>query len=306
VPEVVRIDNAFLPARPTTTINYKLNLPQIPQTASYSAAIPNSELLKVVDYTVDPTTAGAGVVSAADSDTFVNQSISGGAITVFSTSGAPVNVQIRWAKTANTPADSWNAFYLTDSAAVGVANKWVNIGQNYVFAADGSLTPAVDTATIAGVTVNGVSIGALTLRHQAMGVTQFDDSNGSAQVTELSQNGFAAGKFVSVAINNNGRIVAKYSNGESVERAQIVTANFNAPNQLKKLDGGTYSTTSESGEAIFDNGGDGIQGASLEASNTDISEEFTRLIVTQQAYAAGTRIVTTSDEMLQEALNMVR
>ena len=305
VPEVIRVDNAFLPASATKNIDYKLNLPQVPQTVAYDSAIANSELLNVADYATDPTLA-AGVVSATDSPTFLSQSISGGAITVYSSSGAPVNIQLRWAKTANAPADKWNAFYLTDANAVGGATKWKNIGQDYVFAADGSLSPAVNSVTVNSVSVNGVSLGNIDLQHQSRGVTQFADNNGTAQVTTLAQDGYAAGEFVSVAINNNGRIVATYSNGESVERAQIVAANFNASNQLKKLDGGTYAATSESGEAIFDNDGTGIQGASLEASNTDISEEFTRLIVTQQAYAAGTRIVTTSDKMLQEALNMVR
>ena len=50
----------------------------------------------------------------------------------------------------------------------------------------------------------------------------------------------------------------------------------------------------------------GVIGSSLESSNTDISEEFTKLIVTQQAYAAGTKIVSTADQMLQQALNMIR
>jgi flagellar hook protein FlgE len=84
-----------------------------------------------------------------------------------------------------------------------------------------------------------------------------------------------------------------------------VTANFNAVNQLKRMDGGVFAATSDSGEPVLDNGG-GISGSSLESSNTDISEEFTKLIVTQQAYAAGTRIVSTADSMLQEALNMLR
>jgi flagellar hook protein FlgE len=88
--------------------------------------------------------------------------------------------------------------------------------------------------------------------------------------------------------------------------AQVVTAEFNAINKLKRLDGGVFSTTSESGEAILDLSGSGVIGGALEASNTDISDEFTKLIVTQQAYAAGTRIVSTADEMLQEALNMIR
>src|SRR5690606_35430876 len=126
-----------------------------------------------------------------------------------------------------------------------------------------------------------------------------------ASVTQQGQNGYAAGTFSSVAINDSGRVVATYSNGEQIEIFQIVTANFNAENMLKRLDGGLYTATAESGEAILSVDG-GISGGALEASNTDISEEFTKLIVTQQAYAASTRIVSTSDEMLQEALNMVR
>ena len=126
-----------------------------------------------------------------------------------------------------------------------------------------------------------------------------------ARVTTLAQDGYAAGEFMSVAVNDAGRVVATYSNGEQIEIFQLVTANFNAENQLKRLDGGVYSSTAESGEAILSLDG-GMTGGALESSNTDISEEFTKLITTQQAYAAGTRNVSTSDEMLQEALNMLR
>ena len=65
------------------------------------------------------------------------------------------------------------------------------------------------------------------------------------------------------------------------------------------------TTTSESGPAIYGASGQ-IVGKSLEGSNTDIADEFTKLIVTQQAYAANTRIVTTADQMLQETINMIR
>jgi flagellar hook protein FlgE len=87
--------------------------------------------------------------------------------------------------------------------------------------------------------------------------------------------------------------------------AEILLANFNADNQLKRLDGGAFEATSESGVPNYGAPGE-IIGKALEGSNTDIADEFTKLIVTQQAYAANTRIVTTSDQMLQETLNMVR
>lgn len=243
---------------------------------------------------------------------FKANSIAGGAITVYAENGAPANVQLRWAKidsaaTGPGHADTWNLFYMSDSTATGSQPMWTRVEEDYVFAGDGSMAPpGLPSVTIDNLEVNGVEIGRVELKHDTNGISQFADVNGTANVSTLNQNGYGAGEFVSVAINDSGRVVATYSNGERIDMAQVVTAEFNAINKLKRLDGGVFSSTSESGEAILDLSGSGVIGGALEASNTDISDEFTKLIVTQQAYAAGTRIVSTADEMLQEALNMIR
>jgi flagellar hook protein FlgE len=252
--------------------------------------------------------ARVNTISADDVDDFFAQSISGGAITVYAGNGAPANVQMRWAKvnsTENGGAERWNLFILTNANATGTGTAWTRVGGDYQFGNDGSPNPPVEYTHLPNLTVNGVTVGNVRLQHGQNGLTQFADPNGVAEVTTLNQNGYAAGEYVSVAVNDNGRVVVSYNNGQQLEVAQVVTANFNAVNQLKRMDGGVFAATSESGEPILDNGG-GIIGSSLEASNTDISEEFTKLIVTQQAYAAGTRIVSTADQMLQDALNMIR
>ena len=182
---------------------------------------------------------------------------------------------------------------------------WTNVGVNYSFDSAGSLNPSIPSTTINNLTVNGLSLGNLTLEHGTNGVTQFADANGSAAVTTLTQNGYPAGKFTSVAVDDSGRVVASYSNGQQVNVAQVVVANFNGADQLKRLNGGAFAETTESGSPVFVTNPD-ISGSSLEASNTDISSEFSNLIVTQQAYAAGTKIVTTANDMLQQALNMIR
>ena len=267
----------------------------------------------LADGTVNPTVSAAVAlaarvdnVSADDADTFIAQSISGGAVTVYAGNGAPANVQVRWAKvnsTVNGGAERWNMFILTNSEATGTGTAWTRMGGDYTFGADGSPSPAIEYTDLPGLTVNGVTIGDVRLQHGASGLTQFADPNGTAEVTTLNQNGYAAGEYVSVAVNDNGRVVVSYNNGQQLEVAQVVTANFSAVNALKRMDGGVFAATSASGEPLLDTGG--VIGSSLEASNTDISEEFTKLIITQQAYAAGTRIVSTADQMLQEALNMV-
>ena len=250
----------------------------------------------------------ANTIQAQDSDQFIDESISGGAITVYASNGAPANVQLRWAKIASTDVggvDRWNLFYLSDSTATGTQTMWKNVGTDYTFGSDGALSPALTETDLTGVTVDGVSLGNIKLNFGTGGITQFNDPNGTAGVTALSQNGYPAGQYTSVAINDDGRVVVSYDNGQTVETAQVVTADFNAANELKRLDGGIFAATADSGEPILNSNG-GVIGSSLESSNTDISEEFTKLIVTQQAYAAGTKIVSTADQMLQQALNMIR
>ncbi|MEM8878598.1 MAG: flagellar hook-basal body complex protein [Pseudomonadota bacterium] len=258
--------------------------------------------------TTNPTPSVNQYVQANEATTFLESSIAGGAITVFDEGGSPLNVQLRWAKIDSTQAggsDTWNLFYLEDSNASGTQPMWRNVGTEYTFDASGQLSPAVTSVNIANLTVDGVSAGAVTLTHGQNGITQFSDSNGNAEVTELSQDGFSAGELVGLNISEEGRIIASYSNGRTVDVFQVVQAEFNAANKLQKLDGGGFARTQESGVAIISDGSSIIGGA-LENSNTDIADEFTKLIVTQQAYSAGTRIVSTADEMLSEALNMVR
>jgi flagellar hook protein FlgE len=254
-------------------------------------------------------------IAANQNTQFITNSIAGGAITVYAENGAPANVQLRWAKvdsqtngsSASSGVDTWHLYYMSDSTATGAATMWSRVGEEFRFGPSGSMISPTGTATtLSNLTVNGVNVGDVEFRYDTNGLSQFADVNGTANVSTLNQNGYGAGEFISVAIADSGRVVATYSNGERIDMAQVVTAEFNALNKLKRLDGGVYTASSESGEAIIDLSGNGIIGGSLEASNTDISEEFTKLIVTQQAYAAGTRIVSTADEMLQEALNMVR
>ncbi len=240
---------------------------------------------------------------------FVDRTVDGGAITVYSPNGAAVSVEMRWGKVSNEP-DTWRMYYLSDSepeAWTQVPGAEFTFDKGLVQTHNGQTISSTDTLqlNLSSLTVNDVVVGDVELNLGEGGLTQFDNANGRASVSTLSQDGYPAGTFMSVSINDSGRVVATYSNGKQIELYQLITANFNAENQLKRLDGGIYSSTAASGEAIYSTDG-GVTGGALESSNTDISEEFTKLIVTQQAYAAGTRIVSTSDEMLQEALNMLR
>ena len=154
-------------------------------------------------------------------------------------------------------------------------------------------------------TVNGLSIGSPVLVFGSGGVTQFADANGNVQVNQIQQDGFPAGQLQSVGVSTNGRIVGNYSNGRNLDLAEITLANFNGANFLKRIDGGAFEVTDESGTPTYGASGS-IIGSSLEGSNTDIADEFTKLIVTQQAYSANTRVISTANDMTQDLLNMLR
>ncbi|HEX9586545.1 MAG TPA: flagellar hook-basal body complex protein [Bradyrhizobium sp.] len=256
-------------------------------------------------------TVGTGTVIGNDLQTFLNESISGGAVTAYDSTGTAVNVQLRWAKTdsaalGGSHTNTWNLFYQSNPNATGSQTAWVNAGTNFTFGPTGVLTsPATPAITIPNVSVGNQSLGNLSFSMGAGTLTQFASTGGTVTINTITQNGFAAGQLQSVAINNNGIVVGTFSNGQNLDLASVTLSHFNGTNYLKSLDGGAYAVTDQSGPAIIGASGS-ISGSSLEGSNTDIASEFTKLIVTQQAYSANTKVITTANSMVQDLLNVLR
>jgi flagellar hook protein FlgE len=142
----------------------------------------------------------------------------------------------------------------------------------------------------------------------ADGVTQFAGSDYALR--SLEQNGVPQGSFSSLALNETGDVVINYDNGQSRTIARVPVVTFNEADKLERIDGQAFMRTVESGEAkVLDPGRDGagkLVVGSVERSNVDMAAEFSKLIVAQRAYTANTRIVTASDEMLLDTLNMKR
>jgi flagellar hook protein FlgE len=256
-------------------------------------------------------TAGTGFVVGNDTAVFQKESISGGAVTAYNAAGTPVNMQMRWAKTDSASLgsphqDSWNLFYQTDPAATGTQVGWVNTGTTFTFGANGALTsPTGSAISVPNVSVSGQTLGTITINVGSGGLTQYASTGGTATINTISQNGYAAGQLQSVAISNSGLVIGTFSNGQNLDLASVTLSHFNGTNYLKSLDGGAYSVTDQSGPAIIGASGT-ISGSSLEGSNTDIADEFTKLIVTQQAYSANTKVITTANSMVQDLLNVLR
>lgn len=142
---------------------------------------------------------------------------------------------------------------------------------------------------------------------EALSTTQY--ANSSTTIFQ-DQNGFAAGFLQSVSVDTDGIITGNYSNGQVLEKAQVALASFNNLAGLRKEGGNVFRETSESGAPITGapgtNGLGSISPNSLEQSNVDLGAEFVKLITTQRGFQANSKIITTTDEMLADLINIKR
>ncbi len=182
------------------------------------------------------------------------------------------------------------SYTVVDNTAA-VENK-AEVSFSLDFAGAGSQTVTVDFGTY----------------DMSKGVTQFDDT--TVSVTTFDQNGIPRGSFQSLSIDANGYVALNYDNGRTRTIAQIPVVQFFAQDKLQRVTGGAYEQTLASGSARYSspgtNGAGTIVGNALEGSNVDIADEFTKLIQAQQVYSANAKTITTTNNMMQEAINIIR
>lgn len=141
----------------------------------------------------------------------------------------------------------------------------------------------------------------------AGGLTQYDSQS---IVQGVNTNGTAFGNLTNVEIDEDGFVTAIFDNGISRQIAQVAIATFANPDGLRSANGNSYRVTQDSGTYSLKGAGTGGAGAiapsTLEASTVDLSSEFTGLIITQRAYSASSKIISTADQMLEELLSIKR
>jgi flagellar hook protein FlgE len=129
-------------------------------------------------------------------------------------------------------------------------------------------------------------------------------------VVRLSQNGFSAGFLKSVAVSEDGVITGIFTNGQTRQIGQVALAKFIAPSDLTKAGRNLYTESYDSGQPIVGTAGTSGLGRTLsnalELSNVDLAEEFVRMITAQRGFQANSRVITTTDEMIAELVNLKR
>ncbi len=248
-------------------------------------------------------------------------------VSVYDALGTAHTVTLNWTQLS---ANSWQVAINVpdDTASAARGTAVVNFGPtasgNAV--ADGtigSITSATGSVSASGYTTNGpatlnftADLGGGSAQNIALNLGNFGSSTGLTQyagtsfnLTGLTQNGVPPGAFSSVSTTSAGDVVVNYNNGQSRTIAQVPIVTFANPNALQRQDGQAFTATTESGDplaqAANSNGAGSLVTSADEQSNVDIASEFTQLIVAQQAYTANTKTVTTANQMIQAAINML-
>ncbi|WP_245699073.1 flagellar hook protein FlgE [Rhodospira trueperi] len=133
---------------------------------------------------------------------------------------------------------------------------------------------------------------------------------GDYQLNYVTQNGNRFGNYAGISVSDNGIVTALFDNGVQAPIFMIPVATFVNPNGMNALTGNVFQQTDTSGLPVVREAGSAgaasVAQATLEASTVDLGEEFTTMITTQRAYSAAAKIITTSDDMLEELIRIKR
>ncbi|MBI5635213.1 MAG: flagellar hook protein FlgE [Nitrospirae bacterium] len=289
------------------TIGAVQSSPQITANVAISVNLDATETVPAAAFTLD----GNGDGIDNDPANF-NKSTT---VTVYDSQGGAHDVTAYFVKTAD---NAWDVHYVnvdpTDPTLLVDAGT-----QALTFGTDGSLTDDSSGTAISfdfgtavtspqDVTFNfGTGTGETPAGTGLDGTTQFASD---FAVTKLSQDGYASGSLKNVVIDASGIMTGIFTNGQSRAIGQVALAKFVAPEGLVKLGRNLYGESHDSGQPIIGAASTGGMGRvlsnSLELSNVDLAAEFVNMITSQRSFQANSRVITTSDELLQELVNLKR
>lgn len=248
--------------------------------------------------------ASGPMLDLADADTYNNAT----SLTVYDAKGQDVALTYYFQKAAT---DTWNVYVTANGTPLqvdGAGNPTPST--SIVFPANGS-TPTAPVGTVAlDIPASTNAVGAVTVPITGIalslsGATQYGSP---FAVTDLSQDGYAAGQLVGIQFESNGIVNARYSNGQSKPAGQVELATFRNPQGLSPLGGNGWASSYGSGDPIVGVPGDGnlgmLQSGALEESNVDLTAELVNMITAQRVYQANAQTIKTQDQVLQTLVNL--
>jgi flagellar hook protein FlgE len=247
--------------------------------------------------------AAAPFIDYNDADTY-NSATS---LAVYDTLGNPVSLTYFFQKTGD---GVWDVYATANGTTVGGTPGAPAPITSITFAADGSgptaptgpITFDIPSTTNANGSINQAITGV------SLDLTQSTQFGSAFGVTNLRQDGFSAGQLTAIAIEPNGVVMARYSNGQSRPAGQVELANFRNPQGLQPVGDNCWQRTFASGDPIGGVPGDGnigvLQSGALEESNIDLTSELVNMMTAQRIYQANAQTIKTQDQVLQTLVNL--
>lgn len=300
----LQLPTAGIAPNPTGKISMEVNLDSRVKSTEQSAAA---------------LAAGASAIDFTDPTTYNNAT----SVTVYDEKGQDVALTYYFQKatvdtsvTPPTGADLWNVYITANGAPLAGTAAAPTASLQVQFAANGG-TPTFNPAPVAPATsptidipagINGAGAPTLAITGVELdfdGMTQYGANFG---VTDLAQDGYAPGQLSGITIEDNGIIMARYSNGQSKPAGQIEIANFRNVQGLQPLGGNAWTRSFASGDPVVGVPGDGNLGAlragTLEESNVDLTGELVNMITAQRIYQANAQTIKAEDQLLQTIVNL--
>jgi len=222
-------------------------------------------------------------------------------------------IPVTFTFTRQAAAQTWTLTgSIPSNAGTGVSFDG-NASMDVVFDASGLMTsPAADVTVDLALTNGASPLSAAWVMLDASGSSLGDITGYASEsgTTFQYQDGYPAGSLRGISVDEAGVVTATYSNGEMTPMFQIALVDFPSYDGLTKMGRNLYAESIASGQALPGVAGTGRLGSvapsSLEMSNVDLAEEFVKMITTQRAFQANSRVITSSDEILQELINIKR
>ncbi len=233
-------------------------------------------------------------------------------VQVYDTLGTSHVVSLQFTKTGNGAWDWAASIPATDTGGAATAPPTQIGSGSLTFDADGLMTaPTTDpTLSITGLADGAANMTLTFALRDANNAPLLTDYSSASAVSFSTQDGFAASVLREISFGSDGTVTGIYESGQVRPLAQVVLASFPNLEGLLKFKGSTFVSSVSSGEpssGVPGTGGRGtLTGGALELSNVDIAQEFTNIIVAQRGYQANSRVITVTDELYQDAINMKR
>lgn len=245
---------------------------------------------------------------AAVSDTFSTT------VTVYDSLGNAIATNLTFTKVA-APARTWQVEgTIPPTVGTGVTFNGGAASDLFTFDAGGELIDPAGNITMELALTNGAaSTQVINWELFDAAGTSLEDVTGYASpstVTFQQQDGYPAGILAGISVDEDGTVTAAYSNGQLIPVFRVAVADFPSYYGLTKQGENLYKESLASGPAMIGLAGQGSRGTispmSIEMSNVDLAQEFVKMITTQRAFQANSRVITASDEILTELINIKR